>query len=682
MRGTHRHLLACLLLALLAAVAGSAAALAQCELEEPRPAKAQKLYERATSPKGKAALEDRLVWLADALEISPEDPELLLESAELTFKATRRDPDMWGVLTERLEALDEVCPGGMPEALYLRGAMAYMNDEYEAALLQFQAYLSLPEDVTRRIRRREVEGTMPELTFLHQYHMHAGSAEPQPIPEVSWDEDEYLPLLSPDGSLLFFTRTSVTKAKGDITSTRSERFTWAQRKDERLPFDGGLPLEDPFNLGTNYGGASISVDNKLMVLAANRPVPSNPANIDLFATEYHVDYRDLDGQPVYTWSPLLPLGDDVNSTDGWEAQPSISGDGKTLFFAGARAESTPDPDGNLTMDLYASELRDNGTWGPAERLPAPVNSDAQDKAPFLHPDGRTLYFSSNREPSGGGYDLWMSQRDTSGTWSEPINLGLPVNSSGDEHGLVVSTDGTEGIFASRRRGTRGLDLCTYSLPESLKPDPVTIVKGDLGWPVPEGELTVSIEYVQSKRVEQVQYSREDGQFAHVVKLPEGEDVVLTVQGENVGYQSVVVHEQGSKASSAVKLDMDVTRSEGAGTAAATRTAFELQDVQFPTKKSTLNPRSTVILRALANHLEREPQARLDIDGHTDNVGEASDNLALSIARAEAVKDFLVSCGVTAERLTTQGHGEAQPKTSNDTEAGRKVNRRTEFRWVE
>lgn len=678
MRGTLRHVLACLL------VAGSAAALAQCEPEEPRSAKAQKLYERATSPKGKASLEDRLAWLEEALELSPEDPELLMESAEMTFKATRRDPDMWGVLSERLNALDEVCPGGMPEVLYLRGATAYLNDDYENALMQFKAYLAVPEEVTKRIRRREAAGAMPELTFLYQYYMHADRPAPSPISEVSWDEDEYLPLLSPDGTLLFFTRVEMSKAKGDVTTTRKETFSWARRKDERLPFDGGVPLGEPFNLGSNYGGATISVDNKLMVIAAHRPVPGNPANIDLFSTEYHVDYRDLDGQFVYTWSPLEPLGVDVNTAQGWEAQPSISGDGTTLFFAAARTESTPDADGNLTMDLFSAPLRDNGTWGPVVKLPAPVNSAFQDKSPFLHPDGRTLYFSSNREPSGGGYDLWMSQRDSSGTWSEPVNLGLPLNSSGDEHGLIVSTDGTEGIFASRRRGTRGLDLCAYALPEELKPDPVTVVKGDLGWPVPDGELTVSIEYVQSKRVEQVQYSREDGQFAHVVRLADGEDVVLTVQGENVGYQSTVVHQEGKPTGGTVKLDLNVQESDSdsGASSGSSEGLFELQDVQFDTKKSTLDPRSEIVLRALANHMGRTPDLRLDIDGHTDDVGDAADNLLLSQARAQAVKAFLAACGVEEHRMTTQGHGESQPKTSNTTEAGRSLNRRTEFRWVD
>ena len=278
----------------------------------------------------------------------------------------------------------------------------------------------------------------------------------------------------------------------------------------------------------------------------------------------------------------------------------------------------------------------------------------------------------------------MSKRDTSGRWSEPVNLGQPLNSSGDEHGLVVSTDGVEGIFSSRRRGTRGLDLCTYPLPEDLKPQAVTVVKGDLGWPIPDGELTVNIEYVQSKRIEQIRYSREDGQFAHIVQLEEGEDVVLTVQGDNVGYQSVVVHEADSQASNAVTLDLTSSLEaapESKSSPHAAGSPFELQDVQFETKKSTLSKRSEIILRALANHLEREQELRLDIDGHTDDIGDAEDNLILSESRAEAVKAFLVACGIEEGRMTTQGHGESMPKTGNDTPEGRRLNRRTEFRWV-
>ena len=647
---------------------------AQCEMEEPRPSKAQKLYQRATQPKGKSSLADRIEWIEQALDLHPEDPEALMAAAELAFKSSRKNPEAWASLEEWLTQLDEVCPEGLPEALYLRGAQAYMNDEYERALTQFRAYLSLPEDQTRRSRRREVNALQDDLAFLHQYHRHEGRSVPQPLPELSWDDDEYLPMLSPDGTRLFFTRTSMFKAKGDITSTRKEALTMASRPHPEAPFDGGVPLGDPFNMGDNYGGASLSVDNKTMVIAARRPVPGNPGNIDLFSSAYELDYHTLKGEAVYYWSPLEPLGGSVNTPQGWEAQPSISGDGKELFFAGAREGSTSDANGNLTMDLFVSRLNDAGEWGAPLPLPAPINSEAHDKAPFMHPDGVTLYFSSDRTPGGGGFDLWMTQRDTSGLWSEPVNMGLPLNSSGDEHGLVVTTHGEKALFSTRRKGTRGLDLCTYDLPPLLRPQAVTVVKGDIGWPVPEGNYTVTIEYVQSKRVEQVIVSEDDGTFAQLIQLEEGEDVVLTYEDDQGGYNSVVVHDAQAGSPSSVEVDFDPESLDARGN------LFVLNDVQFATKQTTLSPRAKIMLKALANRLEREPEATLNIDGHTDNIGESADNLALSVGRAQTVMAFLTSCGTSADRLSVEGHGENRPKTTNETPQGRRVNRRTEFRW--
>ena len=652
-------------------------AMGQCNPELPREKKAQKLFEKATDSKSRADLSERIAWLEEALEWHPDDPELHMKAADLNYSRTSAHPAGWTEMSVHLDALNELCPEGLPETHFLRGALAYINEDYDNAALHFNRYLGQPESNTRRSRRREAEDILPELTFLQQYHAHADRPAPVPLSEVSQREDEYLPMISPDGRLLFFTRTFVEKDFWDVTSTRKELFSWSKRNGDDSPFDAGTPLSKPFNVGTNCGGASISTDNKLMVLAADRPVPGNPDNVDLFMTEYHVDHRGEDGVPLYTWSPLVPLDGTINTPSGWESQPAISGDGSALFFASARAESTPDRNGNPTMDIFLSKRTADGTWGTPERLPPPINSEAQDKAPFLHPDGRTLYFSSNRQPGGGGYDLWMSQKDSAGQWMDAVNLGLPLNSSGDEHGLVVSTDGKFGMFASRRDGTLGLDICTYNLPDELKPDPVTVVTGEVGWPVPKGELTLNIEYVQSKRVEQIQISTEDGTFAHVVKLKDGEDVVMTLEGDEVGYQSRVVHEDCTDTGNSVSLDFvpETPRGDEGAT-------FELPDVQFDTKKAILSSRSLVVLSALANHMDRNPDRVLHIEGHTDDVGDAQDNLQLSQARAEAVRDHLVSEGIASERMQVRGYGETTPKTTNTTPQGRKANRRTAFRWAE
>lgn len=645
----------------------------QCGLEEPRSAKASKWLERAKSPRPKDSLDDQMAAVREALELHPDDADAWMMLAEFQFKALRRGRLNWEDLLESLGALEELCPEGMPEAAYMRAAFHYSQEAHAEALEGFQHYLAVDESLTRASRRRDARAILGDLAFLVDFHRHEDLPPPLPIPQVSQPVDEYLPLLAPDGTMLFYTRMEAFKAKGDVTTTRRERFTVSHLEPASMEFDRGTPMEHPFNAGTNFGGASLSVDNKTMVIAALNPVRDNPNNIDIFQVAYEFDYRDASGKAIYMWSELTPLGPGVNSALGWEAQPSISADGQTLLFAGARAESTPDRNGNLTMDLFLSRKAADGSWSPAEKLPPPLNSDAQDKSPFLHPDGKTLYFSSNRTPSGGGFDVWRSQRDSTGRWSEPINMGLPLNSNGDEHGLVVSTDGTQAIFASRRRGTQGLDLCAYDLPDTLKPEAVTVVKGDLGWPLPEGDFTVSIEYVQSKRVEQIDISIDDGTFAQVVRLPEGEDVVLTVEGETVGYNSQVVHMQGDPLGASFDMSLDIEPVDDGA-------PFELEDVQFATKKSQLSPKAEVILQALANRMERQPHATLDIEGHTDDVGSLRENQALSVARAQTVKNFLADQGVAPNRLSAAGFGESRPKTDNSSADGRSVNRRTEFSW--
>ena len=658
----------------------SVGAIGQCEPESPRDRQAQKLYEKASDPKSRADLTERVAWIEDALEWHPDDAELHMAAAELNFSFSDEHPSGLNNMFMHLQAVMELCPDGWPEASFLMGVVADARNDYLNAVFHFRRYLALPEDETRESRRDEARNALPDLTFLQQFYAHADQPEPLPLAEVSQPEDEYLPMISPDGRLLFFTRTFVEKDFWDVTSARRELFSWSKRTGDDARFGAGSPLPNPFNTGTKCGGASISTDNKLMVLAADRPVPGNPDNVDLFVTEYHVDHRDEHGIPVYTWSPLVPLDENINTPLGWESQPAISGDGNMLFFASARAASTPDDNGNQTMDIFLSERTADGTWGPPQRLPPPINSPAQDKAPFFHPDGKTLYFSSNRKPGGGGYDLWMSQRDSSGKWTEAVNLGIPLNSSGDEHGLVVSTDGKTGMFASRRNGTLGLDICTYTMPQPLRPDPVTVVTGEVGWPIPKGDLTLNIEYVQSKRVEQVQISHEDGTFAYVVKLNNGEDVVMTLEGDEVGYQGRVVHESGTESGNAVSLDFApdplFNGNSGAGQ------TFELPDVHFDTKKASLSSRSLVVLSALANHMARHPERILHIEGHTDSIGDTQDNLTLSQARAEAVKNHLTSKGISSHRMHVHGFGEDAPKTDNDTPEGRRTNRRTTFRWAE
>ena len=408
------------------------AAQTPCYTPEDLDSKTLKLYEKADSPKKKTTTSERIGFLREAIDHQDNYGQAYELLASLLFKQSKRDSKLISECRATTSKWIEICEDHGSEAYYILGALAYMESNTHEALDCFDTFLERSEDdESSKIERRrnEVLNLIPELKFEIDFYANEGTYSPAPLPLTSLINDEYLPALSPDGSILFFTRASNSKARGDVLTKRIEELVWAKRISSDTPFDVGEVLEYPFNDGGNYGGVSLSIDNKVLIIAATNPDVRNEQNIDLFQTTYKVDGKDDEGNFFYYWDDLELLGPQINTVMGWESQPALSSDGMELFFASARATSTPDKNGNPTMDIYVSRKDSTGAWGVAEILPGPISTKAQEKAPFLHPDGKTLYFSSNRTPSGGGYDLWVTRRDEDGNWSEPKNMGTPVTVS-------------------------------------------------------------------------------------------------------------------------------------------------------------------------------------------------------------------------------------------------------------
>ena len=166
------------------------------------------------------------------------------------------------------------------------------------------------------------------------------------------------------------------------------------------------------------------------------------------------------------WSVPQPMGEAVNDP-AWDSQPSLSVDGKELFFASRR---------NGNADLYHCFRDENGQWSEPENLGSVINTKGTEMAPFIHPDGKTLYFSSDTHTGMGGYDLFVSRRNEKGEWSEPINLGYPINTPGDEINFIVAADGHTALISSiREGGYGGYDIYSFQLKEEdLKPEPVNV----------------------------------------------------------------------------------------------------------------------------------------------------------------------------------------------------------------
>lgn len=641
--------------------------------------KVAKLLEKAAD-KRKYDTDQRIGFLQDALEENDDCHPCRHELGVTLFKLAKRGGSFSqpkALLTELVER----CPDYHSDPYYYLGAMHYADQEYEAALKHFQAYMEFPDGEPEKFKKDydkkydEVREAIPTVKFWKDFYAHGDSFTPERVAGVSSDLNDYLPCLSPDGEIMFYTRLVSRKAKGDFVATQSEEFTWSFRPDINATFDAGEPLPQPFNIGaSNYGGATISVDNREMIVAAKNPVADNPQNIDLFVTRYSLTFDARQGKEVYQWSELENLGTNVNTERGWEAQPSLSGDGQTLYFAKVGEGCKADENNDFTHDIFFSERQEDGTWGTAKPLPETINTTGHEKAPYMHSDSKTLYFVSNGHYGRGGLDIFYTRQQPDGSWDTPKNLGHPFNTDGDELGLIVSADGEQAYFVSRNiKGSRMQDVYSIQLPEEAKPEKVMVVKGDVRNAAgqPSERARVKLTYAQSREAEEIEVNADDGSYAAIVNLSRGEDVLMSVEADDMAFNSRVIAKKDEAPPSVVKVKVETET-------IATGKPFVINDIFYATNSSDINRESQLILQQFAEYLLAHPNLQIQIRGHTDNVGSDRDNLALSMDRAFEVKTLLERAGVPGKRVSAQGFGESKPVASNDSESGRAANRRTEF----
>ena len=641
----------------------------------------QKLLDKAADGK-KFTSDERIVFLEQALEQDAECLPCMLQLGEMKFLRAKRQGSGFEETIRLYEELKAKCEEYHSEMYYFLGAMHYANQEYDEATESFEKFLRFPDSDPSKFnsnydkKYKEVEEALVSVKAYNK--IFNGNKDyvfkPKKVTGVSTPSDEYLPMISPDGEILFFTRLLIKQAKGDFTSKEVEEFTWSKRVDINAQFDNGLALPPPFNKGGSYGGATLSIDNKELIIAKSNPNAKNANNIDLFSTRFERITKD-DGTIGYVWSEWVSLGEGVNTPDGWEAQPSLSGDGQTLIFAAVRPECTKDNSGNFSHDLFMSRKQSDGTWGKCVALPASINTKGQEKAPFIHSDSHTIYFSSDGHLGVGGMDFFYAKMNDDGTFSEVENIGAPINDENDQIGIIVSSDGELAYFgADRYLGEKSYDIFQFNMPEKAKPERVAIIKGEVKGDdgTPAQNASVTIQYAQSGSEEQVKVNNDDGSYAAIVRTNKKEDVVLKVEGENIAFNAhVISKKENSDPAAILKLNLETS-------VVAENKPFVINDIYYSTSSTSINEESKLILIQFADYLKEHPTWIIEIRGHTDNIGDDKSNEALSLGRANQVKDFLVAKGVKVEQLSAKGFGKAKPVASNDTESGRAKNRRTEF----
>lgn len=622
--------------------------------------------------------------LKGLLEKQPDCMPCLFLTGESAYQRARAGAGSFNAGIGYLEQLVQQCPDHYPDAYYYLGNMYYANQRYAEAQQALSKFLQMEEGQQasneRDARVEEVQRTMPELAFYEEFYKDGRRLNPVPIEGVNTPADEYLPMFSPDNQHLFFTRLSKRQALGDRFPREVEELTEARRASTRDQFDSGQPLPPPFNLGDSYGGVTVSLNNKELFVTVCKPVSAQYHNCDIYRTHYetHVDFDT--GEQRFKWGALENLGPKVNTDDGWESQPSLSSDGRTLYFATLRR-------GSQGHDIYVSHRGEDGQWSQAEPLPAPINTEGDEKAPFMHSDSQTLYFAARppRDENGnedlsrghrgiGGYDIFYSRRNTDGTWTTPKNLGHPINTPQDEHGLIVSADGRTAYFASGRfKGPGGLDIYGFELPAEARPQDILIVKGAVhdGQGRVVRDASVSITYMDTRKSEVLKVDPIDGRYAAVVRLKEGADVRVTVKKPDHVFDSRTFSVEDTAQGGVAQVDMKLEKIE-------LEKNYRVNDINFATNSAELKRTSRYILDELVEFMQENPKLRIQVQGHTDNVGSHERNIELSNERAGVVVDYLAHHGVQLARMQSKGFGATQPVASNETEEGRARNRRTTF----
>lgn len=537
-----------------------------------------------------------------------------------------------------------------PVAFFFLAQIEWQLDKYAECAAHLDSYLK--SNPTKSKNKSKAEKLIANARF-------AAEAVKNPVPfvlrnvgpGVNTKADEYFPTLTADGGTLIFTRNKF----------QDEDFYSSIRKDTIWQTAEAL---EGINTPDNEGAQSISPDGSWLVFTAcNRRDDNSQGSCDLYWSVFKND----------NWTKPVPFSAAINSED-WDSQPTISADSRTIIFSSRR------PGGRGKEDIWMTTRQSNGKWAKPENLGPNINTGGVEQTPFLHPDGQTLYFASDSLPGMGGLDLYMVRRNADSTWGTPRNLGYPINTKANEVALTVSLDGRTGYYATNRPGgLGGLDIYSFELPEYARAQPVTYVRAQVRDALTEKPLVAKIEFTDlgTGRSFLSATTKADGSF--LVCLPVGKSYSLYVDKDKYLFHSENFNlTESATAEKPFLLDIDLQPIELDSTVHTAGKPIVLRNVFFETGSAELRKESTAELDRLLNLLVSNKSLRIQINGHTDNVGSDTSNQQLSEARAKSVYDYLCSKGMPAGRLKYKGFGESQPLETNDTAEGRTSNRRTEF----
>jgi len=552
---------------------------------------------------------------------------------------------------ERAQQLD---PGISKDINYLLAQAYHLNYEFEKAINKFNAHrasltkIQLSRDGWGKLLDKKVTQCLAGIELIEK-PVNVDIIKLSNV--VNCKYPSYSPIVNADESKMIFTSRrgkewEIKKKVDPYDYVENVYITTNVKGEWTAPVNPGEPL----NTDLHVASVGLSPDGQKIFLYRG-----DEGGGDIFESALLGD----------KWSEPLKLPPPIN-TEFFEASASFSPDGRTVYFVSERLG------GRGGSDIYVATKDKKGVWGRAANLGRNINTELDEKGVFMHPDGMTLYFSSEGHNSMGGFDIFKVQKKGRRGWQKPENLGYPINTTQDDMFFSVTANGRHGYFSSSKEGVQNIYKIIFKDAINL----LTLVKGRILDEETKQPIYADIEIVDLSTNEEIaDFKSNQTTGNYLISLPSGVNYGISVKADGYLFHSENFNIDSTAEYKEVNKDIFLKRIK-------VGSIVVLNNIFFDFGKATLRPESTNELDRIVKLLSENPKIVVEISGHTDNVGSAAYNKKLSGDRAKSVVDYLISKGIAPANLSSKGYGFDQPIAPNDTEVGRQMNRRTEFKILD